>query len=45
MVLNKFQKQIKSLLKTIYDELKIHDPQIEALPTFHSDIEEISQRK
>ncbi len=40
-VLSDFKEQTKNLLKTIYDELKIYDPQIEPLPILHSDIKEI----
>lgn len=41
-VLNDFQKETTSLLKVVYDELKIYDPQIEPLPTLHSEIKEIT---
>ena len=41
-VLSSFQKITTNLLKAIYDELKIHDPQIEPLPTLHSEIKEIT---
>jgi hypothetical protein len=41
-VLSGFQKKTTSLLKVIYNELKIYDPQIEPLPTLHSEIKEIT---
>ena len=40
--LSDFQKRTANLLKAIYDELKIHDPQIKPLQTLHSEIKEIT---
>ncbi|MEE9429814.1 MAG: DUF6090 family protein [Melioribacteraceae bacterium] len=41
-VLRGFQEKTRSLLKTIYDELKVYDPHIEPLQTLHSEIKEIT---
>lgn len=40
--LSDFQKRTANLLKAIYDELKILDPQIKPLQTLHSEIKEIT---
>jgi hypothetical protein len=38
-LLNRFKQKTTTLLKAIYDELKIYDPKIKSLPTYPSEVE------